>query len=315
MMEAFFSTTRLDFDFTHHTSRSQSQSQSQSHPFMLLSGPPSCGKTSLLFQFAFNAALEAEDDRQVVFICNRSRIEIAPPFLSQGILPSSDTFKRIQMKYVEDDEGIKKYFAAFHLHDTFPIAVVIDDFGDFFDERKCQESYGNPRGRDLAMVRILALCHNAVMSANDKGNCKLLISDTHHGDSPRLLFLYKRWVPSIFTIKGDGNGSFLLRSNNNVGSDNSEKMKIAKYSLVHQCLFLEGITENEEIDNNVVVYFQHAVLLDYVTSSSNFCKTCVNVNLVRKSESHTSAVAWLWLVKMLRVVSTSGGFANNLNFK
>lgn len=38
-------------------------------------------------------------------------------------------------RYVDDDEGIKKYFAAFHLHVTFPVAVVVDDFGDFFDAR------------------------------------------------------------------------------------------------------------------------------------------------------------------------------------
>ena len=36
---------------------------------------------------------------------------------------------------MDDDEGIKNYFAAFHLHDTFPAAVVVDDFGDFFEER------------------------------------------------------------------------------------------------------------------------------------------------------------------------------------
>lgn len=36
---------------------------------------------------------------------------------------------------MDDDEGIKKYFAAFHLHDTFPAAVVVDDFGNFFDDR------------------------------------------------------------------------------------------------------------------------------------------------------------------------------------
>ena len=36
---------------------------------------------------------------------------------------------------MEDDEAIKKYFAAFHLHHKFPVAVIIDDFGDFFDER------------------------------------------------------------------------------------------------------------------------------------------------------------------------------------
>lgn len=37
-------------------------------------------------------------------------------------------------RYVDDDEGIKKYFAAFHLQDKYPVAVVVDDFGDFFDE-------------------------------------------------------------------------------------------------------------------------------------------------------------------------------------
>jgi uncharacterized CHY-type Zn-finger protein len=36
---------------------------------------------------------------------------------------------------VEDEEGIKNYFAAFHLHDTFPAAVVVDDFGDLFEQR------------------------------------------------------------------------------------------------------------------------------------------------------------------------------------
>ncbi|XP_031400070.1 uncharacterized protein LOC116210341 isoform X3 [Punica granatum] len=172
----------------------------------LLSGPPSCGKTSLLFQFAYNCALNsASSNRPVVFICNRRCLETKPPCLSQGIEPSSDVFRHIQMKYVDSGEGLKKYFAAFHLHDTLPAAVVIDDFGDLFDERSCQEKYANPRGRDLAMVRTLALCHNAVLHAKRsiEGNCEVLLADTHHGDSPRLLYVYKRWVTSIFTIKDD----------------------------------------------------------------------------------------------------------------
>lgn len=37
-------------------------------------------------------------------------------------------------RYVDDDEGIRKYFAAFHLHLDLPAAVVIDDFGDFFTQ-------------------------------------------------------------------------------------------------------------------------------------------------------------------------------------
>lgn len=38
-------------------------------------------------------------------------------------------------RYVDDDEGIKKFFAAFHLNGTFPVSVIIDDFADLFDAR------------------------------------------------------------------------------------------------------------------------------------------------------------------------------------
>lgn len=40
------------------------------------------GKSSLLFQFAFNAATET--NRSVVFICNRRKLEHNPPYLSQA---------------------------------------------------------------------------------------------------------------------------------------------------------------------------------------------------------------------------------------
>ncbi|KAK2970590.1 hypothetical protein RJ640_011779 [Escallonia rubra] len=237
MVERFFSTT----------TRSQPNTGG-SDLIELLSGPPSSGKTSLLFQFAFNAAFGSSNE--VVFICNRRRLETKPPYLSQGIDPTSDVFQRIQMKYVDDDEGISKYFAAFHLHDKFPVTVIIDDFGDLFDERSCQERYSNPRGRDLTIVRTLALCQNAIMHANETGPCKLLLSDTYHGDSTRWLYIYKRWVSSIYTIRsmfvrGDGVGSFLLKNNIYRGSAGleSEKVRTAKYSIALQYLILEGISE------------------------------------------------------------------------
>ncbi|KAL3731122.1 hypothetical protein ACJRO7_028059 [Eucalyptus globulus] len=223
-------------------------SATESHPITLLSGPPSCGKTSLLFQFAYNRALPSDSDdvHAVVFICNRRRLEAKPPYLSQGIDPSSDVFGRIQMKYVEDDEAVKKYFAAFHLHESFPAAVIVDDFGELFDERNCQEKYANPRGRDLAMVRTLALCHNAVMHARKQSHCEILLADTHHGDSPRLLYIYKRWISSIFTVKGDGCGSFLLSSSSKTGNGDSIRRESAKYSIALQYLFLEAIDDDSE---------------------------------------------------------------------
>ncbi|XP_077210209.1 tRNA dimethylallyltransferase [Tasmannia lanceolata] len=233
MVERFFSTKQMEL-----------QDSNKSNHIMLLSGPPSCGKTSLLFQFAFNSAV-LNNSGNVVFICNKRRLETKPPFLSQGIDPASEVFQRIQMKYLEDDEGIKKYFAAFHLHKTFPIAVVVDDFGEYFNDRNCQERYGNARGRDIAMVRTLALFRDAVTHANERlksgGACKLLLSDTHLGDSPRLLFIYKRWIPCIFTVKGEGSASYLLESSSSASS--GSKKRVAKYSIALQYLVLEELIE------------------------------------------------------------------------
>ncbi|XP_039139168.1 uncharacterized protein LOC120276479 [Dioscorea cayenensis subsp. rotundata] len=214
------------------------QSLSAEPALALLSGPPSCGKTSLLFQFAINCASETSSG-EVIFICNKRRLESKPPFLSQGIDPTSDVFQRIQMKYVEDEDGIKKYFAAFHLHESFPIAVIIDDFADFFSERTCQNRYANARGRDLAMVRTLALCKDAI--AHAKGACKLLLADTHQGDNPRLLFIYKRWIHSIFTIQGDGSGSFIVSGSANPST--RLVRRAAKYSVALQYLVFEEMID------------------------------------------------------------------------
>lgn len=226
--------------------------QFQNHSnLLLLSGPPSSGKTSLLFQFAFNVASSAiHSNPNVVFICNQNRLDSKPPFLSQGIDPSSNVFQRIQMKYVNDDEDIRKYFAAFHLYDTLPNAVVIDDFGDFFDNKVCQQRYSNPRGRDLAMIKSLALCHNAINHANQKGSCKLLLSDTHthQGDSPRFHFIYKKWIHTTFTIKeGDISGSFILkgRSYSRTDDTGTRSIKAAKYSIALQYLVFNGLVNDQ----------------------------------------------------------------------
>ncbi|KAK9108602.1 hypothetical protein Syun_024613 [Stephania yunnanensis] len=196
MIESFFSATRrID---------PQPQPISTSDSIILLSGPRSCGKTSLLFQFALNSVLEmsSSGNGYVVFICSRSRLENNPPYLSQGVDPSSDVFERIHMKYVDDDEGMKKYFAAFHLHEMSPKAVIVDDFGDFFDDSKCQEKYNSPRGRDLAMVRTLALCRDAIMHANEKlDSGTIFLSDLlRHENSGRRIPIIKAFFRSIRSI-------------------------------------------------------------------------------------------------------------------
>ncbi|KAI4340626.1 hypothetical protein MLD38_025441 [Melastoma candidum] len=226
-----------------HGRHTQHQQPISPASIALLSGPPFCGKTSLLFQFAYNVAASMGETRipSVVFISRRLRLEANPPCLSGGIDPSSDAFRRIQIKYVDDDEGLRKYFAAFHLLKTVPASVIVDDFGELFDERSCQQKYANHRGRDMAMVRTLALCHNAIVHANKTSPCELLLADMQHGDSPRLLYIYKRWVSSILTIRGDGYGSFLLRSEVRA---NSGRRIAAKYSIALHFLLLDEITDD-----------------------------------------------------------------------
>ncbi|XP_078433841.1 tRNA dimethylallyltransferase [Wolffia australiana] len=206
---------------------------------MVLLGPSESGKTSLLFQFAFNCALRSRED--VVFICNRRRIESKPPCLFQGIDPSSEVFRRIRMKYIEDDEAIKKYFAAFHLLTNFPAAVIIDDFGDFFDERRCQQRYRNHRGRDMAMVRTLSLASDAISHANSRlaEPCRLLLAD-----NPRQQFIYNLWISCTFSIttaseEGDGSSSFVL-------TKSSGRKRAAVYSTALQYLVLQRVTEGED---------------------------------------------------------------------
>ncbi|CAL5395889.1 unnamed protein product [Camellia sinensis] len=210
MVERFFSAPQTDL---HH---------SQSAPILLLSGPPSSENGAIL-ENAVGRPLCSSNSLSTphwrpTLLC-LTTVRLSSFAIGAGIDPSSDIFHRIQMKYVDDDEGINKFFAAFHLHDKFPHTVIIDDFGDLFDERNCQQRYNNPRGRDLAMVRILALCHNAIIHANETGPCKVLLSDTHHGD---------------------GSGSFLLKNNIYSGSALSQRMRTAKYSIALQYLVLEA---------------------------------------------------------------------------
>ncbi|PHT71519.1 Ras-related protein RGP1 [Capsicum annuum] len=41
----------------------------------------------------------------------------------------------IQKRYIDGEKGIKKHFAAFHLHDPAPVSVIMDDFADIFWSR------------------------------------------------------------------------------------------------------------------------------------------------------------------------------------
>ncbi|KAL1808779.1 hypothetical protein ACET3Z_025769 [Daucus carota] len=231
---------------------SKTGADTKTDEIILLSGPANSGKTSLLFQYAFNSAKSADvlhsptqhSSPQVVFICKRPKLQAKPPLLSQGVDPSSPLFHLIHIKYVEHVQGLVDYFSAFHLYSQFPVTVIVDDFGLYFhDDHDCYNNT-NPRarGRDFTMLKTLALCCNAINHANDTGHpCKLLLSDTHQGDMPKLLYIYRRWVSSIYDIKGDS-GSFLLQRipSQSPGNMDLQNTTSAKYSIALQQLIAEG---------------------------------------------------------------------------
>lgn len=53
------------------------------------------GKTSLLFQFALNAA---RTGKRVYFFCQRNKIETAPPLVPAGLLADTDTLNRVHLR-------------------------------------------------------------------------------------------------------------------------------------------------------------------------------------------------------------------------
>ncbi|KAJ7567592.1 hypothetical protein O6H91_02G154300 [Diphasiastrum complanatum] len=155
-LQEFFSTSSLD----HHPPLLSSPSPS-SCCHAMLSGPPRSGKSSLLFQFAYNKVL-AEQSAAVIFICRRHSFEYSPPYLAEGIDPASQVWERVHLKYVSDDEDLRNFFAAFHLQRVLPRAVIVDDFSTFFNGWKYLEQSSEPRAREKAMVKTLALCHDAI---------------------------------------------------------------------------------------------------------------------------------------------------------
>jgi hypothetical protein len=53
------------------------------------------GKTSLLFQYAFQLACSGQE---VVFICDRAQLDQAPPLLPFGVSQQHAAFSRIHFK-------------------------------------------------------------------------------------------------------------------------------------------------------------------------------------------------------------------------
>ena len=118
---------------------------------LLLCGPPSCGKTSLLFELALSFA---EEGKHVLFVCPR-KLERLPLRVSGRARPTSQTLKFIRMVYLEERAEFLKFMASIHVatQELFH-AVLVDGIDHFFG--------GAAKSQELSFIaRVLAYTADA----------------------------------------------------------------------------------------------------------------------------------------------------------
>ena len=117
----------------------------------VLGGPNSCGKTSLLFEYAFKCA---EKGDYVLFIAPKPLTKL-PLFVNGRKQPNSIVLKRINMAYLANYTELTSYFASVH-HEGRNVArtrhVLIDDFDWYFKERGTRTEDINRFAKCLAYI-------------------------------------------------------------------------------------------------------------------------------------------------------------------
>ena len=89
------------------------------------------GKTSLLFQHAITTA---ERGGAVLFITrDRTKLHKTLPLLPVGVEPpGGQVLKRIHLRYVKDDETLRKLICCIPLLDFSPALIVVDGLAAFY---------------------------------------------------------------------------------------------------------------------------------------------------------------------------------------
>ncbi|KAG6556146.1 hypothetical protein Mapa_002087 [Marchantia paleacea] len=223
-------------------SRPLSERSSLGPDTALLSGPHRCGKTSLLLQLAYNIA--AQGSNNVVFICKPRNFD-SDIYLTQDVDSSSEILDRIQIKYVHDDEELRKFFAAFHMHISLPTTLIVDDFLDFFRGCETTQQSCEPRiSRGLVIAKTLCLAHSAISYASEQYKttalCRLILSDSHSGDGPRLSYIMKGWINQTFVIKAVHDMSTFTLELHSSSMGPEKEYVVAKYVLSQNHLRFDG---------------------------------------------------------------------------
>ncbi|KAL6779532.1 hypothetical protein ACKKBG_A12655 [Auxenochlorella protothecoides x Auxenochlorella symbiontica] len=93
------------------------------HSSCLIAGPSGSAKTSVLFQYALRAA---QNDRNVLLLCNKHALELKPPLLACKSQKADPAWSRISLKYLESGDELVRFLAGLHLLPSLPDVLLVD---------------------------------------------------------------------------------------------------------------------------------------------------------------------------------------------
>ena len=97
----------------------------------LVCGPKSCGRTSLLFEVAFQYA---ENEKNVLFISNK-KFDSLPCLFSSRSQPSASILKRIKIFYTPTPVDFLKLLAGIHSEDDLVYdLLLVDNLDEIYNQ-------------------------------------------------------------------------------------------------------------------------------------------------------------------------------------
>ena len=102
----------------------------------LLIGPHKSGRTSLLFEFAFQAA---EKENHVLFITLKP-LTILPHFHGKRTTPSTEVLNKIHLVYPSDLRKCLALLAELHTRKTFYSLIIMDNLDEYIVLEKSKMS-------------------------------------------------------------------------------------------------------------------------------------------------------------------------------
>ncbi|KAJ5074539.1 hypothetical protein M0811_01170 [Anaeramoeba ignava] len=165
-----------------------------------LIGSEECGKTSLLLSYSCSYIEEKEMDNQkntsqqeslseyqVIFMCQREKMEGSFPLFFQNHISSEKTLSKIKIIYIKNYKNILEYFLAINLDASNyrNSLFIIDDFSSYF----------TPKKDDDLFIKILSLIQNEIFHLNSLALISAEKEKIPHES------IYSQFVSSILQIK------------------------------------------------------------------------------------------------------------------